>query len=126
MSWGGHPVYDCPAEFRIEFWRASKLAELDADIKAKSNSIRPDSDLINYKFVAAPVVSCRPSALAEILRSQGLQQGGEAPDPSANIGGLLLVHRQAHYTPGTSPLSCWVPREAIPALIDSLQQSTPQ
>ncbi|KAJ7998299.1 hypothetical protein DPEC_G00221250 [Dallia pectoralis] len=89
MCWRGHPVYDCPTEFRF-YWLQSKVQETDglAEI-AKRNP---------FKFVSLQSTACSTEAIQQAL----------AAEYDFNVDGLLFYHRQTHYTPGNTPLVGWL------------------
>ncbi|XP_010882601.3 snurportin-1 [Esox lucius] len=89
MCWRGHPVYDCPTEFRF-YWLQSKVQETDglADI-AKRNP---------FRFESLQSTACSTEAIQQAL----------AAEYNFNVDGLLFYHRQTHYTPGSTPLVGWL------------------
>jgi len=89
MCWRGHPVYDCPTEFRF-YWLESKVQETDglSDI-AKRNP---------FKFVGLKSTACSPESIQQAL----------AAEYNFKVDGLLFYHRQTHYTPGSTPLVGWL------------------
>ncbi|XP_056272334.1 snurportin-1 [Pseudoliparis swirei] len=89
MCWRGHPVYDCPTEFRF-FWLQSKVQETD-DLSeiAKRNP---------FRFVSLQSVACTAEPIQNAL----------AAEYSYGVDGLLFYHRQTHYTPGSTPLVGWL------------------
>lgn len=89
MCWRGHPVYDCPTEFRF-YWLQSKVQETEglSDI-AKRNP---------FRFVSLQSTDCAAESIQKSL----------AADYSFNVDGLLFYHKQTHYTPGSTPLVGWL------------------
>ncbi|XP_041693593.1 snurportin-1 [Coregonus clupeaformis] len=89
MCWRGHPVYDCPTEFRF-YWLQSKVQETDgmADITKRNP----------FKFVSLQSTACSTEAIQQAL----------ATEYNFNVDGLLFYHRQTHYTPGSTPLVGWL------------------
>lgn len=89
MCWRGHPVYDCPTEFRF-YWLQSKVQETEglSDI-AKRNP---------FRFVSLQSTDCAVESIHKSL----------AADYSFNVDGLLFYHKQTHYTPGSTPLVGWL------------------
>ncbi|KAM6970148.1 snurportin-1 [Aplochiton taeniatus] len=89
MCWRGHPVYDCPTEFRF-YWLQSKVEEAEglAEV-AKRNP---------FRFVSLQSSSCSAESIREALAAQY----------SFKVDGLLFYHRQTHYTPGSTPLVGWL------------------
>uniref|UniRef100_A0AAY4CT55 Snurportin-1 n=1 Tax=Denticeps clupeoides TaxID=299321 RepID=A0AAY4CT55_9TELE len=89
MCWRGHPVYDCPTEFRF-YWLQSKVAETEnlSEI-AKRNP---------FRFIALNSTVCTTEFIQEAL----------SKEYSFNVDGLLFFHRQTHYTPGSTPLVGWL------------------
>ncbi|XP_061629405.1 snurportin-1 [Phyllopteryx taeniolatus] len=89
MCWRGHPVYDCPTDFRF-YWLQSKVQETDglAEI-AKRNP---------FRFVSLQSTECTATSIHKAL----------AAEYSFNVDGLLFYHRQTHYTPGSTPLVGWL------------------
>ncbi|XP_071778424.2 snurportin-1 [Centroberyx gerrardi] len=89
MCWRGHPVYDCPTEFRF-YWLQSKVQEADGLSEiAKRNP---------FRFVSLQSTACTPESIQKAL-------GAEY---SFGVDGLLFYHRQTHYTPGSTPLVGWL------------------
>ncbi|XP_059191579.1 snurportin-1 [Centropristis striata] len=89
MCWRGHPVYDCPTEFRF-YWLQSKVQETDGLSEiAKRNP---------FRFVSLQSNACTPKLIQKAL----------AAEYSFNVDGLLFYHRQTHYTPGSTPLVGWL------------------
>ncbi|XP_005816523.1 snurportin-1 [Xiphophorus maculatus] len=89
MCWRGHPVYDCPTEFRF-YWLQSKVQETDGLSKiAKRNP---------FRFVSLQSTDCRAESIQKAL----------AAEYSFGVDGLLFYHRQTHYTPGSTPLVGWL------------------
>ncbi|XP_034031871.1 snurportin-1 isoform X2 [Thalassophryne amazonica] len=89
MCWRGHPVYDCPTEFRF-YWLQSKVQEADGLSEiAKRNP---------FQFVRLQSTDCSPDSIQKAL----------AAEYSFNVDGLLFYHRQTHYTPGSTPLVGWL------------------
>ena len=104
MCWGGHPVYNCATDFRVEFWRLSKLSELDAEV-ASMKHIAPH--LVTYRFLPAPLLNCQTLQFSQLTATSPAQLFSTINDPPP-LDGLLLLHKAAHYRPGVSPLACWV------------------
>ncbi|KAM4572941.1 snurportin-1 isoform 2-T2 [Odontesthes bonariensis] len=89
MCWRGHPVYDCPTEFRF-FWLQSKVQETDGLSEiAKRNP---------FRFASLQSSDCTAESIRKAL----------AEEYSFSVDGLLFYHRQTHYTPGTTPLVGWL------------------
>ncbi|XP_023811404.1 snurportin-1 isoform X1 [Oryzias latipes] len=89
MCWRGHPVYDCPTEFRF-FWLQSKVQETEGMSEiAKRNP---------FRFVSLQSSECTPASIQKVL----------AAEYSFSVDGLLFYHRQTHYTPGSTPLVGWL------------------
>uniref|UniRef100_A0A8B9RAX3 Snurportin-1 n=1 Tax=Astyanax mexicanus TaxID=7994 RepID=A0A8B9RAX3_ASTMX len=89
MCWRGHPVYDCPTEFRF-YWLQSKAEEVDGLSEvAKRNP---------FRFVNLNSISCSTESIQKAL----------AHDYSFSVDGLLFYHRETHYTPGSTPLVGWL------------------
>ncbi|XP_077425600.1 snurportin-1 [Vanacampus margaritifer] len=89
MCWRGHPVYDCPTDFRF-YWLQSKVQETEglAEI-AKRNP---------FRFVSLQSIECTAASIHKAL----------AAEYSFSVDGLLFYHRQTHYTPGSTPLVGWL------------------
>ncbi|XP_028306716.1 snurportin-1 [Gouania willdenowi] len=89
MCWRGHPVYDCPTEFRF-YWLQSKVQETDSlsDITKRNP----------FRFISLQSTECTSESI----------QKGLAAEYSFNVDGLLFYHRQTHYTPGSTPLVGWL------------------
>ena len=85
LSWRGHRVTECTAEFRL-FWLASKLAELPAEAATRGLP----------RFRALPYAPATPEAIRGAHSGAGLD---------AQVDGLLFLHREAHYVPGSTPLA---------------------
>ncbi|KAM6937084.1 snurportin-1 [Xenentodon cancila] len=89
MCWRGHPVYDCPTEFRF-YWLQSKVQETDGlSETAKRNP---------FRFVGLQNTDCTTGSIHKAL-------GAEY---SFAVDGLLFYHKQTHYTPGSTPLVGWL------------------
>ncbi|CAG5957645.1 unnamed protein product [Menidia menidia] len=105
MCWRGHPVYDCPTEFRF-FWLQSKVQETDGLSEiAKRNPVgiriaRPlfYPRMHHFQFVSLQSSDCTAESIRNAL----------AAEYSFSVDGLLFYHRQTHYTPGTTPLVGWL------------------
>uniref|UniRef100_A0A8D0BM25 Snurportin-1 n=1 Tax=Salvator merianae TaxID=96440 RepID=A0A8D0BM25_SALMN len=89
MCWRGHPVYDCQTDFRF-YWLLSKMQE-EIGLGEKSR-------LNPFQFVGLQHYSCTPESLCEVL----------ATDFPFEVDGLLFYHKQAHYSPGSTPLVGWL------------------
>lgn len=99
MSWRGHDVYDCTAEFRI-FWGHSKLAEVQhpGDCHPPCTSQQQQQQQQQQgrrRFVGLPAYEATPT---------GLQAAYSTPAPFSRDG-LYFIHRQAHYALGQTPLA---------------------
>ncbi|CAL9696605.1 unnamed protein product [Knipowitschia caucasica] len=89
MCWRGHPVYDCPTEFRF-YWLQSKVQETEGLSEiAKRNP---------FRFVSLSSTDCSAPSIQKCLAS----------DYGFTVDGLLFYHRQTHYTPGSTPLVGWL------------------
>uniref|UniRef100_A0A672HJD8 Snurportin-1 n=1 Tax=Salarias fasciatus TaxID=181472 RepID=A0A672HJD8_SALFA len=89
MCWRGHPVYDCPTEFRF-YWLQSKVEETEGlSETAKRNP---------FRFVRLPNSDCTADSIRKALTAEY----------SFSVDGLLFYHRQTHYTPGSTPLVGWL------------------
>lgn len=100
MAWNGHPLYHCTSEFRA-FWTASKLAE--AGPGRGGGAALP-------RFAPVPWLAADAAGLAAAY-------GGAAPYAR---DGLAFLHREAHYTPGQSPLSLlWKDQACSKYVIDT-------
>ncbi|XP_057693452.1 snurportin-1 [Corythoichthys intestinalis] len=89
MCWRGHPVYDCPTDFRF-YWLQSKVQETDGlEEIAKRNP---------FRFVSLQSTDCTAASIHRAL----------AAEYSFTVDGLLFYHRQTHYTPGSTPLVGWL------------------
>ncbi|XP_047451665.1 snurportin-1 isoform X1 [Mugil cephalus] len=89
MCWRGHPVYDCPTEFRF-YWLQSKVQETEGLSEiAKRNP---------FRFLSLQSVDCTKESIQKAL----------AAEYSFSVDGLLFYHRQTHYTPGSTPLVGWL------------------
>ncbi|XP_067090937.1 snurportin-1 isoform X2 [Osmerus mordax] len=89
MCWRGHPVYDCPTEFRF-FWLKSKVEETSglSDISKRNP----------FRFVSLQSIGCSLESIQQSLVSEY----------SFTVDGLLFYHGQTHYTPGSTPLVGWL------------------
>ena len=86
LSWKDQRLVDCPSDFRL-WWLASKLAECTAHVASSANPCR---------FIVLPYMQCTPEALLHAY-------SGPPPFASARDG-LSLLHREALYEAGPSPL----------------------
>ena len=89
LCWKGHRLEDNPAEFRL-YWLQAKLAETSAAVASSTNPCR---------VLPLPWYECSAAALR-------LSYGWEAETGGARAAkdGLLLLHREALYEAGPSPL----------------------
>lgn len=108
LSWKDQTLADCPSEFRL-FWLQTKLAEARASVASSSNPCR---------FVPLPYQLCTPASLQQAYRADvgaspeampvdANREGGDAPAApggAARRDGILLLHREALYEAGPSPL----------------------
>ncbi|XP_033823791.1 snurportin-1 [Periophthalmus magnuspinnatus] len=89
MCWRGHPVYECPTEFRF-YWLQSKVQETEGLSEiAKRNP---------FRFVSLQSTDCSLQSIHKSL----------AADYNFTVDGLLFYHKQTHYTPGSTPLVGWL------------------
>ncbi|KAI8062460.1 hypothetical protein BC940DRAFT_349524 [Gongronella butleri] len=100
MCWKGYAIYDCDTDFR-HFWLQTKIHQLE-DVPATAHNTR-------YTFQA--LVPVPTEQLALLMR--------QLPHYPYNVDGLLLYHRRAQYTTGSTPLVGWVPREQIDTVFGS-------
>ena len=89
LSWKGHRLVDCPAEFRL-YWLHAKLQETRAATASSTNPCR---------VLPLPWLECGGAALQQAY-GWVAEEGGER----AARDGLLLMHRDALYEAGPSPL----------------------
>ena len=89
LSWKGHRLADCPAEFRL-YWLLTKLQETRAATASSTNPCR---------VLPLPWLECSGAALQQAY-GWVAEDGGER----AAKDGLLLMHRDALYEAGPSPL----------------------
>lgn len=89
MCWRGHPVYDCPTEFRF-YWLQSKVQETGglSDITKRNP----------FRFVSLQSIGCSTESIQQSL----------AIEYNFTVDGLLFYHSQTHYTPGSTPLVGWL------------------
>lgn len=99
MCWRGHPVYDSDTEFRI-FWLQSKLSEEGEELASHSKT-NP------YKFIPLEFVSCKRESITKLLSGEW----------KLEVDGLLFIHKEAHYSPGLSPLSGWLKPHMVPQVL---------
>lgn len=131
IRWRGTDVAQCDVDFRFWF-RDARLAELvpQPEPTRAVNGSRP----YPHRFVGVPyflpplppalflqtiIPAAQPSELAPTTEAEMDMDTGEVQVKS---DGILLYVREAAYTPGETPLSCWVP--AAP-LDDSMGQEPP-
>ncbi|XP_039629590.1 snurportin-1 isoform X1 [Polypterus senegalus] len=90
MCWRGHPVYDCPTDFRF-YWLQSKVEEEEGKLEeiTKSNP---------FHFVRLQNVLCTSEAIFQALAEKYTFQ----------VDGVLFYNKQTHYTPGSTPLVGWL------------------
>lgn len=88
LSWKGYSMCDCSAEFRL-FWVGSKLEEAGATAVAGSAPHHA------RRFAPVPAYRCTP---------EGLTAAHSGPVPFTRDG-LWLLHREAHYAAGPTPLA---------------------
>ncbi|XP_035251575.1 snurportin-1 [Anguilla anguilla] len=89
MCWRGHPVYDCPTEFRF-YWLQSKVQEEEGLSKIVKR--------YPYRFQSLQSVGCTTESIQQTL----------AQEYTFTVDGLLFYHGQTHYTPGSTPLVGWL------------------
>ncbi|XP_020729308.2 snurportin-1 isoform X5 [Odocoileus virginianus] len=89
MCWRGHPFYDCQTDFRF-YWMHSKLPE--------EEGLGEKTKLNPFKFVGLKNFPCTPESLCKVL----------SMDFPFEVDGLLFYHKQAHYSPGSTPLVGWL------------------
>jgi hypothetical protein len=89
LSWKGHRLADCPAEFRL-YWLQTKLQETRAATASSTNPCR---------VLPLPWLECSGAALQQAYGWVAEDGGERAPKD-----GLLLMHREALYEAGPSPL----------------------
>jgi snurportin-1 len=87
LSWKGHGLTDCSAEFRV-YWLGTKLAEARTAISSSRNPCA---------IVPLPYAPCTPAQLQQVY-------AGETPFKGAAKDGMLFLHRESLYEPGPSPL----------------------
>uniref|UniRef100_A0A671DIB1 Snurportin-1 n=1 Tax=Rhinolophus ferrumequinum TaxID=59479 RepID=A0A671DIB1_RHIFE len=88
MCWRGHPFYDCQTDFRF-YWMHSKLPE---------EALGENTKLNPFKFVGLKNFPCTHESLCKVL----------SMDFPFEVDGLLFYHKQAHYSPGSTPLVGWL------------------
>ncbi|XP_028922492.1 snurportin-1-like [Ornithorhynchus anatinus] len=89
MCWRGHPIYDCQTDFRF-YWVHSKLSE--------EEGLGEKTRLNPFKFVGLKTFPSTPESLCKLLST----------DFPFEVDGLLFYHKQAHYSPGSTPLVGWL------------------
>ncbi|XP_036391120.1 snurportin-1 isoform X1 [Megalops cyprinoides] len=89
MCWRGHPVYDCPSEFRF-YWLQSKVQEAEGLSEVVKHN--------PFRFLSLQSVACSTESIQQAL----------AEEYNFKVDGLLFYHRQTHYTPGSTPLVGWL------------------
>ncbi|XP_059916281.1 snurportin-1 [Gadus macrocephalus] len=98
MCWRGHPVYDCPTEFRF-YWLQSKAEEAEGlAVITKRNP---------FRFVSLQSTECTAESIQKALIS----------GYDFDVDGLLFYHRQTHYTPGSTPLVGWLRPYMVPDIL---------
>ncbi|CAL8359078.1 unnamed protein product [Lota lota] len=98
MCWRGHPIYDCPTEFRF-YWLQSKVQEAEGlAVITKRNP---------FRFVSLQSTECTAESIQKALIT----------DYDFNVDGLLFYHRQTHYTPGSTPLVGWLRPYMVPDIL---------
>ncbi|CAF98399.1 unnamed protein product, partial [Tetraodon nigroviridis] len=99
MCWRGHPVYDCPTDFRF-YWLQSKVQEADGLSEiAKRNP---------FRFVSLHSADCTVESIQKAL----------AAKYDFDVDGILFYHRQTHYTPGSTPLVGWLRPYMVSDILD--------
>ncbi|RWS09191.1 Snurportin-1-like protein [Dinothrombium tinctorium] len=96
IHWNDVSFYDSEAEFRF-FWLTSKLNECP--------EISDISDLNEYKFVCLNRHKCNLKSVETAVQ--------EKREFTEQIDGLLFFHKKSHYTPGVTPLVCWLKENMI-------------
>jgi len=88
MAWKGNLYYNCATDFRF-FWIATKLSEISSSI---ISSINP------FRFIALPFYECDAQGMASAMYTN-------ITGPNE---GLLFFNKETHYTPGLTPLVCYL------------------
>eukprot|EP01117_Protostelium_nocturnum_P020062 TRINITY_DN8869_c0_g2_i1.p1 TRINITY_DN8869_c0_g2~~TRINITY_DN8869_c0_g2_i1.p1 ORF type:complete len:335 (-),score=118.18 TRINITY_DN8869_c0_g2_i1:350-1354(-) len=100
MCWGGHLYYDCSTDFRF-FWLQSKLSQVNA---GAISSLNP------FPFLPSPCLDCTLQSITNAIQSPSLD-------------GLLFYYKESHYTIGSSPLLCFLPRTKLNSFANQFQSS---
>ncbi|XP_023678564.2 snurportin-1 [Paramormyrops kingsleyae] len=98
MCWRGHPVYDCPTEFRF-YWLQSKVQE--------SEGLSEVGKRNPFRFVSLQSSDCSAQSIRQVL----------SVEYSFKVDGLLFYHRHTHYTPGSTPLVGWLRPYMVPDIL---------
>lgn len=99
VCWKGYSMYGCSAEFRL-FWVQSKLEESGAT-SAHPTAVVPSwagqqqAVAATRRFLPLPAYRCTPEGLAS----------AHGQPVSFVRDGLLLLHKEAQYLPGNTPLA---------------------
>lgn len=101
MSWNSHPCSDSETVFRF--------AWVNVKINEDCPEILQTSPKNPYKFVPVPHYACDKLTIKKALESP-------LPFP-AKLDGLLFYHKEALYSPGTTPLVGWLKGYMVPELL---------
>lgn len=100
LVYKSHPVVDSETEFRF-FWLKCKLDEAkDLDTSYYGNP---------YKFKDLPRSCKSTDALVQSVIKEPFE---------FEIDGILFYHKEAHYTPGHTPLSLWLKAYMLPEILN--------
>ncbi|KDN45691.1 hypothetical protein RSAG8_04775, partial [Rhizoctonia solani AG-8 WAC10335] len=124
IRWRGTDVAQCEADFRFWF-RDARLAELapQPEPTRMITGTRP----YPHRFLGVPyylppltttvfLQQIIPAAQPATRASADMEMDtGEASTGGTKSDGILLYVREAAYTPGETPLSCWVPAAPLDA-----------
>ncbi|KAJ1302128.1 hypothetical protein OPQ81_000957 [Rhizoctonia solani] len=131
IRWRGTDVAQCEADFRFWF-RDARLAELapQPEPTRMINGTRP----YPHRFLGVPyyVPPLTPTVFleqiipaAQITQPEGRtstdmeMDTGERLTEGTKSDGILLYVREAAYTPGETPLSCWIPATPLDDAMDN-------
>ncbi|EUC61129.1 snupn protein [Rhizoctonia solani AG-3 Rhs1AP] len=127
IRWRGTDVAQCEADFRFWF-RDARLAELAP--QPEPTRMITGSRPYPHQFLGVPyylppltttvfleqiipAAQSTPQALTDMEMDTG-----EAVTGGTKSDGILLYVREAAYTPGETPLSCWIPAAPLDAAVD--------
>ena len=109
MCWRGLSLYSCPTDFRL-YWARAKLAEDGGGADGPPSPRHP------RRFLPLPTYPA----------TRGGLRAAHSTPVAFTRDGVYLLHRQAHYTPGQTPLALtWKDAACSRYLVDTDRVGAP-